>query len=222
MVSREGSQDGLNIAEKMLSLQLTPKGYLRVQLVKQDTKKNHMVHRLVAMAFLDNANNRPEVNHLDGDKTNNSVANLEWATCSENLLHAYDTGLREPCVKYFVHCLEFDIVTLGCTKMEAALRERGVSRATAAGIYGAMDREGKHLDLTFVGYAVSNGNPQSMVLGMSLLDLLEMLIDWKAASERHKTGDIRRSIELNQVRFGYSDELKRILLNTVNELEKNW
>jgi hypothetical protein len=55
--------------------------------------------------------------------------------------------------------------------------------------------------------------------GMNLIDLLEMLCDWKAAGERHDNGDIRRSIEVNQARFGYSDELKRILLNTVDGLE---
>lgn len=54
--------------------------------------------------------------------------------------------------------------------------------------------------------------------GMSLIDIIEMLCDWKAATLRHNDGDILRSIEINQKRFGYSDELKRILLNTVAEL----
>lgn len=53
---------------------------------------------------------------------------------------------------------------------------------------------------------------------MSLLALIEMLCDWKAASERHDDGDLIYSIELNQERFGYSDELKSILLATVREL----
>lgn len=53
------------------------------------------------------------------------------------------------------------------------------------------------------------------VRGMSLLDILEMLCDWKAATMRHDDGDIRRSVEFNQGRFGYSDELKQILLNTL-------
>lgn len=54
---------------------------------------------------------------------------------------------------------------------------------------------------------------------MSLLDIVEMLADWKAASMRHADGDIRKSIEINQKRFGYSDELKQILLNSLLELE---
>lgn len=53
------------------------------------------------------------------------------------------------------------------------------------------------------------------VAGMSLLDLIEMICDWKAATLRHNDGDIPRSIEINQERFGYSDELKQIFLNTL-------
>ncbi len=53
---------------------------------------------------------------------------------------------------------------------------------------------------------------------MSLLDLLEMLCDWKAATERVADGDLGRSIKQNQERFGYSDELREILLNTASEL----
>lgn len=57
------------------------------------------------------------------------------------------------------------------------------------------------------------------IRGMSLLDVLEMLCDWKAATLRHKDGDILRSIEHNQKRFGYSDDLKQILLNTLPLIE---
>jgi len=51
--------------------------------------------------------------------------------------------------------------------------------------------------------------------GMTLVDLVEMLCDWKAATLRHNDGDILKSIELNQKRFGYTDELKQIFINTV-------
>lgn len=53
--------------------------------------------------------------------------------------------------------------------------------------------------------------------GMTLVDLCEMISDWKAATLRHDDGDILKSIEMNQQRFGYTDELKQILINTVNE-----
>jgi len=56
------------------------------------------------------------------------------------------------------------------------------------------------------------------IQGMNLIDLLEMLCDWKAATLRHNTGDIFKSLEINQKRFGFSDELKRILKNTVEDI----
>jgi hypothetical protein len=57
------------------------------------------------------------------------------------------------------------------------------------------------------------------IQGMSLLDVIEMLCDWKAATMRHADGDLSKSIEINQKRFGYSDELKSILINTAIELK---
>lgn len=53
---------------------------------------------------------------------------------------------------------------------------------------------------------------------MTLIDLLEVMADWKSASERHADGDIYKSIEMNQKRFGYSDELKQIFINTIKEV----
>lgn len=57
------------------------------------------------------------------------------------------------------------------------------------------------------------------IRGMSLVDLIEMICDWKAASLRHHDGDVNKSIEINQKRFGYSDELKQIFYNTLLEIE---
>jgi len=56
------------------------------------------------------------------------------------------------------------------------------------------------------------------ITNMSLLDIVEMLCDWKAATKRHADGNIVKSIEINQKRFGYSDELKQVFLNTVGYL----
>lgn len=56
------------------------------------------------------------------------------------------------------------------------------------------------------------------ISGMSLLDLMEMLVDWRAATERNKDGDIKKSIEINTERFSIDKQLKQILLNTVKEL----
>jgi hypothetical protein len=71
-------------------------GYKRVVLRKNGTKVSIAIHRLVAEAFLDNPKKHPDVNHKDGDKTNNRVSNLEWCTHSHNMQHAARTGLLKP------------------------------------------------------------------------------------------------------------------------------
>ncbi|MCM3314862.1 NUMOD4 motif-containing HNH endonuclease [Psychrobacillus sp. MER TA 17] len=70
-------------------------GYEHVSLWADNKRSDKKVHRLVAIAFLENRENKLEVNHIDGDKKNNSVSNLEWATRLENMRHAKITGLRD-------------------------------------------------------------------------------------------------------------------------------
>ena len=73
---------------------ITPYGYKRVVLYANGKRKWFQVHRLVADAFIPNEDGKREVNHIDGNKLNNNAANLEWATSSENHLHAYSNGLK--------------------------------------------------------------------------------------------------------------------------------
>lgn len=74
-------------SERILKPGLNAKGYLGVNLYKNSKPKNIRVHRLVARAFIPNQENKPEVNHIDEDKTNNTVSNLEWTTGKENNNH---------------------------------------------------------------------------------------------------------------------------------------
>lgn len=69
------------------------KGYLCVVLYSNGKRKEHKRHRLVALNFIPNPFNKPEVNHKDGDKANNYVDNLEWATTKENINHAVQHNL---------------------------------------------------------------------------------------------------------------------------------
>ena len=65
------------------------KGYLRISLSKNGKVKRFQIHRLVALNFIENLQNKKCVNHIDGNKFNNCVSNLEWCTHSENELHSY-------------------------------------------------------------------------------------------------------------------------------------
>jgi len=80
---------------KVMSPQLGGNGYYKIGLRKDAVKKRLIVHRIVAEHFIDNPHNKPQVNHIDGDKLNNNVCNLEWVTASENAQHAFSIGLRK-------------------------------------------------------------------------------------------------------------------------------
>ena len=69
--------------------------YARVRLYRDGKPKDYVVHRIVAEAFIPNPYNKPQVNHIDGNRSNNMVENLEWCTASENQRHAYKTGLKD-------------------------------------------------------------------------------------------------------------------------------
>ena len=97
LVSTFGSVKSLKFnREKILTQMTTTKGYLRVGLHKNKLfkKEKIAVHRLVAIAFIPNPENKPEVNHKKGIKKDNRVWYLEWNTPSENQDHAYKTGLK--------------------------------------------------------------------------------------------------------------------------------
>lgn len=79
---------------RVLKLCLNPRGYYSYTFYKKGIRKTFRIHRLVAIYFIDNPNNLPYVNHIDGNKTNNRVENLEWCTAKQNDEHARRTGLK--------------------------------------------------------------------------------------------------------------------------------
>lgn len=82
-----------HLCGKILKQGYNHKGYPIVYLSKDGKQKTITVHRLVAQAFIDNPLKLPQVNHIDGNKTNNQVDNLEWCDNSYNQKHAHDNGL---------------------------------------------------------------------------------------------------------------------------------
>lgn len=78
-------------SNKIINGEKTKKGYIRVALTNA---KRYLVHVLVAQTFIPNPENKEQVNHIDGNKQNNCVENLEWTTQSENMKHAYKLGLQ--------------------------------------------------------------------------------------------------------------------------------
>ena len=80
-------------SNKFLSPSKNKRGYLHVTFVKDGKRYDYRVQRLIAMTFLDNPENKPQVNHIDGNKLNNYLSNLEWVTAEENIQHAKDNHL---------------------------------------------------------------------------------------------------------------------------------
>lgn len=83
--------------KKILKGRLSKNGYLQVSIKIDETQKfcNRYIHRLVALHFIENPNNKREVNHIDGNKENNTLSNLEWVTSSENQKHRHLIGNKK-------------------------------------------------------------------------------------------------------------------------------
>ena len=91
--NRLGSRGGIVVGHT-LKQHCNSNGYMRVKMSICGKSKDYLVHRLVASLFLEQVDGKDFVNHIDGDKRNNHVANLEWCTKSENELHAHRIGIK--------------------------------------------------------------------------------------------------------------------------------
>lgn len=95
-IRHDGSWSELHGYVKKLKIrtqQTNRYGYKTIKLCKLGNCTQARVHRLVAQAFIPTDNPKNQINHIDGDKTNNNVSNLEWVTAQENMAHAWETGL---------------------------------------------------------------------------------------------------------------------------------
>jgi hypothetical protein len=80
---------------KVFAQSVNSKGYVQICLQKNKKQVSMKVHRLVALAFIPvTDSNKNQINHIDGNKLNNHISNLEWVTCKENIIHAHKTGLN--------------------------------------------------------------------------------------------------------------------------------
>ena len=120
------------IKSRILKTHIGSNEYLQIKLYKYGTVKTHLVHKLVADVFIPNPECKPEVNHINGIKTDNITKNLEWLTHKENMEHAVKTELiTNNHLKKQVICIETKIIYNSSVDAEKQynLREFSISNS---------------------------------------------------------------------------------------------
>ena len=115
---------------RVLKTSLNNNGYLRLFLCKNNKRKHLYLHRIIATAFIDNPDEKPCVNHIDENKLNNDLSNLEWCTVRENLIHG--TRTKRAAEKLSQKVIQLDLngnVLNEFESMVQAGQETGVSRS---------------------------------------------------------------------------------------------
>ena len=113
---------------RILKPHLNHNGYLKHHLYKHNKLKELFLHRIIAIAFIDNPEEKPQVNHIDENKLNNDLSNLEWCTVRENLIHG--TRTKRVAEKLSQKVIQLDLndnVLNEFESMRQAERETGVS-----------------------------------------------------------------------------------------------
>lgn len=135
LIGTDGSVYSLK-RNKFMSQKITKNGYNEQSLYVGDGKyKWFRTHRLVAEAFIPNPENKPFVNHIDGNKLNNDVSNLEWVTHEENMEHAKNFSLVHRGERNAKAILTEEIVEQVCKMLEYGFRNKDISESTGVSKY---------------------------------------------------------------------------------------
>lgn len=92
-ISNLGKVKSFHSKNKIIKNTINNQGYCYVRLFLKNKKTKLLVHRLIAIAFIENPSNKKFINHIDGNKLNNDISNLEWCTHKENMQHAHSNNL---------------------------------------------------------------------------------------------------------------------------------
>lgn len=188
-------------------------GYYIIPINYQGVKKLYKVHRLVALTFIKNNKNKPEVNHIDGDKSNNKVMNLEWCTTQENIIHAHTTGLAKSKGEYNSQNVysEKQIIKVCELLSENNMSMREISKFTDVG-YSVVNSilHGKSWNHISANYDFSN-----YTCGKDLNKVINIC---KLAESGLYT--IREISELNDVKVSYVKDI--ILKRTHKAISNNY
>lgn len=134
---------------KLLKTETIVEGYQRIVLMKEGIKKRFMCHRIVAQEFIPNPNNKPFINHIDGNPLNNKVENLEWCTQEENEQHSINilgkTMKGKTCPKK-IKCIETNIVYNSMNQCVHALG----NNACIEGLHKAIRANRQYHGYTFI------------------------------------------------------------------------
>lgn len=127
----------------------TSEGYKKIYFCKNQA----YIHRLVAETFLSNTEDKPTVNHIDGDKSNNNVLNLEWATFSENNQHAYDSNLKNTKhIEKLIEIIETKMQFNSIINCAIFLKEQKYSKANIENIASSITKSIKLNNRPYLGF----------------------------------------------------------------------